>query len=199
MAPGPPGTHPSGAVGELGGLSSSLGGEQSSTGGKPGTGRVQDPLGSGSLGRGSSAAAPSRSHLVHSKASSVWEDALLWHWSCWSRAPRRSVGTIPTMRGPLASVPTGAVTCWALPGFGRGWEVGEEKRSCLAPGGLWQMAPVFGPLRQDGSCRPQGGGGSSPGTAPTLPHVPTELQGFGEFLEWEPTQVGVLLSARPGG
>lgn len=110
----------------------------------------------------------------------------------WGQSPH-------TVRGPLASVPTRAVTCWALPGFGRGWEVGEEKRSCLAPGGLWQMAQVFGPLRQDRSCRPQRGGGSSPGTAPTLPHVPMELQGFGEFLEWEPTQVGVLLSARPGG
>ena len=62
-------------MGELDGLNSSPGGGQTGTVwtqvGKPGTGCVQDRLGPGSLDEGSSAAAPSRYHLLPSKASLI--------------------------------------------------------------------------------------------------------------------------------
>lgn len=54
----------------------------------------------------------------------------------------------------LASFPPLAVTCWALPTVWQRLGSGGGKES-LAPGGLWQMAQVLGPLRLDRCSRAQ--------------------------------------------
>lgn len=86
---------------------------------------------------------------------------------------------------------------WAL-----SQDLAGEKRSCLAPSGLWQMARVAGTPRQGGCFESSSRGcfarvlpapsgeQAELGTVPRVPaHSQLNTRALGGSQKWEPTQV----------